>query len=329
MHRRLLFLGLTVAGLAVVLIGVPLGIIASVLVHGAAQVAAVWGLVVGASLVAVGAAVVIARAQAWSLDRAFDDLVAEAGRLAGGDVRPVRRRYGVSELDEIADALDRTAARIASLRAAERRLVADASHQLRSPLAALSMRLEEIIATAARPSVREEAATALAQAQRLTAMVGGLLDMARPLPEGGGSAIDVDAVIEQQRAEWAPAFRRLDRKLRVEGRSRLPAVGDPSALAQVLSILIENAVMHGRGTVTLRTKEAEGYAVVEVADEGPGVDEDIAPRVFSRSFSGGAGTGLGLSLARDLVEAGGGRLELVEAAPHAVFAVFLAQHAGG
>src|SRR6201992_2069651 len=113
---------------------------------------------------------------AGRLGRPVEELAEGAARLARGDPRPLGRRYGVADLDQVADGLDTSARRLSSLLAADRELTADASHQLRTPLTALSMRLEEMIAAADDPDVvREEGSAALAQAERLADVVTQLL----------------------------------------------------------------------------------------------------------------------------------------------------------
>lgn len=87
-------------------------------------------------------------------------------------------------------------------------------------------------------------------------------------------------------------------------------------------MLLDNALRHGEGTVTLTARQGGGMVVVEVGDGGPGVPDQLVPFVFDRGFSAGGSTGVGLALARALVEADGGRLELSKARP-AMFEVFL------
>ena len=94
----------------------------------------------------------------------------------------------------------------------------------------------------------------------------------------------------------------------------------------MLAALIENSLMHGGGTVALRTRVTGNQAVVEVTDEGPGVPADLGARIFERTISGRNSTGIGLAVARDLAEADGGRLELLQQQPP-VFALFLQPHA--
>lgn len=282
-------------------------------------------VILAVALLAVLAAVALAVRQARRLASPLTDLAETAERLGSGDPRPRHRRYGVPELDRIADVLDASAERIGRMLTAERRLAADASHQLRTPLTALSMRLEEIVATADdQDAVKEEATIALGQVERLTDVVQRLLTNSRDPRTGSAVDFDLDEVIKQQVEEWRPAYQAEGRSVVLSGTRRLRAVGTPGAVAQVLATLIENSLMHGAGTVTLHTRVTGNQAVVEVTDNGPGVPPDLGPRVFERTVSGRNSTGLGLAVARDLAEADGGRLELLQHRPP-VFALFLAQ----
>ncbi|MCK1813561.1 ATP-binding protein [Streptomyces sp. XM4011] len=279
------------------------------------------------SLLAVAAAALLAVRQAARVSAPLTDLAETAERLGSGAPRPRPRRYGVAELDRVADVLDGSAERIARMLTAERRLAADASHQLRTPLTALSMRLEEIIATADdRDTVQEEAAIALTQVERLTDVVQRLLTNSRDVRSSSAVGFDIDEVVLQQIEEWKPAYRGSGRALVHSGKAGLRAVGTPGAVAQVLATLIENSLMHGAGTVALRTRTTGNQVVIEVTDEGRGVPVELGSRVFERTVSGRNSTGLGLAVARDLAEADGGRLELLQQRPP-VFALFLSREA--
>jgi signal transduction histidine kinase len=213
--------------------------------------------------------------------------------------------------------------RIADLLAASREFASDASHQLRTPLTALSMRLEEMVEAAEYPDiVREEGAAALAQAERLVAVVEQLLARARHDRTGAATPVVVDDVLAQQVEEWQPIFQRDGRRVQVTGERGLVAVVSLAGLSQIIATLLDNSLVHGAGTVTLCAKLTGGSVVVEVGDEGKGVPPELERKVFDRSVSSGEGTGLGLYLARSLVAVDGGRLELVSARP-AVFAIFL------
>ncbi|HEX6525017.1 MAG TPA: HAMP domain-containing sensor histidine kinase [Streptosporangiaceae bacterium] len=283
--------------------------------------------VIGAVMtVALVLAAWLARILSRWLARPVEELAEAAGRLGAGDPRPLGRRYGVADLDQVADGLDSSARRLSSLLSADRELAVDASHQLRTPLTALSMRLEEMIAAADDPEVvREEGSAALAQAERLASVVNELLSAARRAPSAALAGID--EVVRQQVVEWEPAFRRARRKLAVVGVRGLHAHFTPGGLAQVLATLLDNALMHGGGTVTIRTSQIAPSVVIEVQDEGKGVPSDLVSRIFERSVSGRPeGTGLGLALARTMAEADGGRVVLAKAKP-ATFAVFLPRNA--
>lgn len=282
-------------------------------------------LISALALLAVAVAVVLAILQARRLTRPLEDLARAADRLGSGDARPLGLRYGIPELDQVAEGLDGSAQRITDLLSAGRDFAADASHQLRTPLTALSMRLEEMIAAAEHPDVvREEGAAALAQTERLADVVSHLLGrVARRSVAGTPTLASVDDVVAQQVVEWDPAFRRQSRKLEVVGEKGLRAYVTPGSAAQVIATLLDNALVHGAGVVTIRTSQTPRSVVVEVRDEGQGVPQELVPRIFERSVSGRpGGTGLGLALARSVVAADGGQVVLVRPRP-AVFAMFL------
>jgi signal transduction histidine kinase len=288
------------------------------------RVTGAMALVGSLALLAAAVGVALAVVQSRRLTRPLEELASAADRLGSGDARPLGRRYGVAELDQVAEGLDGSARRLNDLLSAERDFAADASHQLRTPLTALSMRLEEMIAAADQPEVvREEGAAALAQTERLAEVVSQLLDRTRRSVRGVPSLISIDDVLAQQVIEWDHAFRRTNRKLEVVGEKGLRAYVTAGALAQVVATLLDNALVHGAGTVTIRTSRTPKSVVVEVRDEGKGVPHDLVPRIFERNVSGSpGGTGLGLALARTVAAADGGNVVLVRPRP-AVFAVFL------
>src|ERR1700722_12546247 len=115
------------------------------------RVVGALALVAGLVLLALGVAVGLAVLQARRFTRPLEELAQSAERLGSGDARPMGHRYGVRELDQVAEGLDGSARRLADLISAEREFASDASHQLRTPLTALSMRLEEMIAAADDP----------------------------------------------------------------------------------------------------------------------------------------------------------------------------------
>jgi signal transduction histidine kinase len=282
-------------------------------------------LLVGAlSLLAVGVAVALAFRQVRRFTRPLEELAGAAARLGSGDARPLGLRYGLPELDQVAEGLDRSARRVSDLLTAEREFASDASHQLRTPLTALSMRLEEMIAAADDPAaVQAEGEAALSQTERLTDVVSQLLGRTRPARQAVPEFAGIDDILAQQVAEWEPAFRRANRKLEVTGAKGLRAHATSGTLSQVIATLLDNALVHGSGVVTIRTSQTAKSVVIEVRDEGRGVPAELVPRIFERNVSSRPqGTGLGLALARAAAESDGGRVVLVRPKP-AVFAVFL------
>jgi signal transduction histidine kinase len=321
MRKKLWLYTFSAAVIAVLIVGVPALVIAAG--RGAATLAVIVALIVVAATTAAWLTAILA----GRLARPVEELAEAAGRLGAGDPRPLGRRYGVTDLDQLADGLDSSARRLSSLLAADRELAVDASHQLRTPLTALSMRLEEMIAAADDPDVvREEGHAALTQAERLADVVTQLLSPARRASAASAALTGIDEIVQQQVVEWEPAFRRARRKLEVIGVRGLQAYVTAGGLAQVLATLLDNALMHGGGTVTLQTSQSARSVVIEVRDEGNGVPPELVSRIFERSVSGRPeGTGLGLALARTMAAADGGRVVLVKAKP-ATFAVFLPRH---
>jgi signal transduction histidine kinase len=320
MRRRLLTSTFGVAATAVAVLSVALALAIGPQ-HGRLTPAKV---AVGA-LVALVISAVLALAQARRLARPAQDLARAASRVASGDARPVGRRYGIVELDRIADGMDFAVQRVSELITAEQDFAVDASHQLRTPLTALSMRLEEMVEAADDPVVvREEGAAALAQTDRLAEVVHQLLGRARRSSSGAPALSSLDEIIAQQVEEWEPAFRDKGRSLEVAGERELRAYVSAGGVSQVIASLLDNALMHGDGRVTIRTSQTPRSVVIEVKDEGKGVPPDLVHRIFERSVSGAGGTGLGLALAKSMAASDGGQLVLVRPRP-ATFAVIFPQ----
>ncbi|TWP35128.1 HAMP domain-containing histidine kinase [Leekyejoonella antrihumi] len=266
----------------------------------------------------------------WVMGRGVDevarpvsDLTQRAEQAGDGPVLFQPMRTGIDEIDRISQVFERRAGELTRTLAAEREFSSDASHQLRTPLTALLMRLDEISTTDDLALAREEARVGIAQVERLTTVVDELLQRSRHTPSGPVPTISLDSVIAALQREWQPAFEDARRSVRVGGERGLMVVASRSGLSQILSTLLENALAHGTGTVQVMARRSGPSVVVEVSDRGEGVDPAIAPRIFERRVTTG-GTGLGLALARDLAQANGGRLELRSSQP-AVFALFLSE----
>ncbi|MCB9407396.1 MAG: HAMP domain-containing histidine kinase [Tetrasphaera sp.] len=227
---------------------------------------------------------------------------------------------GIPEIDELTAALSRGTALASKRLAAERTFAADASHQLRTPLTALLMRLEEISSTENLDVVAEESHIAIAQVERLSSVVDDLLARSRSGADRPPS-VSLDSVLAALQREWQPTYAVRRRAIHITGARGLRVLGAPGPLSQIFSTLLENSLVHGAGTVTVEARRSGPSVIVEVHDEGAGIDPALAPHIFERSVSS-RGSGLGLGLARDLASAQGGRLELVSASG-AEFALFL------
>ncbi|HEX7658816.1 MAG TPA: ATP-binding protein [Pseudonocardiaceae bacterium] len=246
-----------------------------------------------------------------------------AAKLGAGDFRPDPTRYRVPELDMVADALDTSASALALLVKRERDLVGDVSHQLRSRLTALQLRLEALT-TSTDPEAAEEATAALEQCERLGQVLEEMLAAASAARSGEATSIELAPALTEMSTEWRELLRAQGRTLRFKVPDGLRARATPGRLRETIGVLLDNALQHGTGTVTLSARKGETATVIEVTDSGPGVPDDLVPHVFERGVSGGGSTGLGLALARALVDADGGRLELAAARP-ATFSIFLPQ----
>jgi two-component system, OmpR family, sensor kinase len=252
--------------------------------------------------------------------------------LAAGALRPVevlRRRAQAVTADERAalpvppsgDEISRLAVTLndmlARLHAAvehERRFVADASHELRTPLALLQTELELALR---RPRSREELEDALRSASeethRLVRLAEDLLLIARadqgPLPIRR-EVVEADRLLADVTARFATRSRTLGREVHVEP-SELHLDVDPLRVEQALGNLVDNALVHGEGSVELRAVAAGGRVELHVLDEGEGFAPEFRARAFDRFSRGdearsGNGSGLGLSIVELVARAHGG-----------------------
>lgn len=269
--------------------------------------------------VAVGT--VVATLTARRLAEPLSDVADRAARLGAGDFRSDPARHGITELDRVSEVLDASAAALAELVQRERQLVGDVSHQLRSRLTALQLRLDELT-THPDPSARAEATAALEQAEKLAEVLDELLEAARAARAAGAEPVDLRAGLDPVIDEWRPALRDAGRALKVRVPEGLLARVTPARIREAVGSLLDNALRHGGGTVTVSARATEKSLLIEVTDAGDGVPEELVRHVFERGVSVGSSTGIGLALARALVEADGGRLELSRARPP-TFTIFL------
>jgi signal transduction histidine kinase len=204
---------------------------------------------------------------------------------------------------------------------AERTLAADVSHQLRSPLTALSLRLEQISQDTKDTKVHDDSTAALGQVDRLVKLVEGLLTTWRSTTDRDLTEINVSELLQTVEERWQAKVHSSGRKIVIDCAPDLAALGTPEVQELVLSVLIENSLQHGAGTIQISARDFQSWTLIEVRDEGLGISQDIENSLMTQGVTTG-GTGLGLAWARNQVASDGGRLELRSLKP-AVFGVFL------
>lgn len=277
-----------------------------------------WLVMALISLGALAIAALLARWQARRLTRPVDSLVSAAERLGAGDFSVRTQPSKVKELDHLGTALDTTAERLGDLVARERAFSADASHQLRTPIAGLRVQIESALMTPD-ANLHEVLARTLEPIDRLESTVDNLLRLARDT-QVDRSPVDLTQLVRDVERDWHGAFAAEGRPLRITTDPDVPApaVSQP-AVRQILDVLVENAQRHGVGTVTIGVRRVPGGVALEVSDEGAGIADACA--VFERRTDGGHG--IGLALAQTLADAEGGRLVLERTGPAPRFALFL------
>lgn len=270
------------------------------------------------ALAAVGAAALLAGVQARQLARPLERLARSASRVGDGDFSAAAPApSGISEIDHIARALRLSANRVERMLDAERSFTADATHQLRTGLTGIAMRLE-LLERSDDPAIATEAGSALAQTHDLSTTLDELLAVTRRGSTGERTELDLTAIVDHQIADWQQRFAERRRQLLVTTGPTRHVTATPGLVGQVLQVLLDNALRHGSGDVTVEVRDES----VTVRDEGSGLPETRAASVFDRPADHRAAHGRGLPLARRLAEADGGRLELVQRSP-AVFRLSL------
>lgn len=261
------------------------------------------------------AGLLLAFGLAGSLSRPLSRLAGAAKRLGDGDLssRAGDVSGGGDEVEELGESFDEMADRLERTVQAQREFVANASHQLRTPLTAMKLRLEGAIADASDEELRERLEVADHEVDRLSDIVDRLLVMAREIEEGAVSSVDVGEAVSRAVARWED--RATERGSNLVGRSEPGSARvDPTDLDQILDNLLDNATTYAPGDVWVESGGSNGRLFVAVRDHGRGIDPADLRRVTERFYRGrdvpSGGSGLGLAIARQLAEKWGGTLNV-------------------
>jgi signal transduction histidine kinase len=272
-----------------------------------------WLLIGLLALGGVLTASALAALQARRLARPLEAVARRSAQLGDGDFSVRMGHFGVPEIDAIAQGLDSSAARIAELVAREREFSSNVSHQLRTPLTALRLRIEEAGEESDGAGRRRELDAALVEADRLETTIGDLLAHARRARTGRPIPVELGGVARDHAASWRPAFARSGRVLEVIADRAVLAPATRGTIGQVLDVLLDNALHHGAGPTRIEVITQGRTACLAVIDAGGGVPEADRDRIFERGASRVGSTGIGLHLARALAQADHGSLRVVPA----------------
>ena len=274
-----------------------------------------WLVMAGVGVLAVAVAAGAGALLARRLTRPVRRLREASVRLGEGDFTVVAPPSGVAELDDVGGALTATARRLGATIERERTFAADASHQLRTPLASLRLALENELASP-RADPRLALREALTDVDRLDATVTNLLALARE-PRPSRNTVAVSELVEGAESRWRHVLAANGRALEVDVKAgTAPVVVSAAAVSTVLDVLLDNALHHGAGVVTISGGPAPRDGVVLiVSDEGEVTLPDGT--LFATRAADGRHHGIGLALARSLAEAEGLRLLVARRRPTA------------
>ncbi|KPD25995.1 histidine kinase [Thermus scotoductus] len=237
--------------------------------------------------------------------RPLEEAAEEIARRNPERLDPVPLNLPKDEFGRMVEAVNSLLFALKEAKEKERAFLAEASHELRTPLTVLLGHLDRLRRN---PQDLEALRTMEATAERMRRLVEDLLSLARGEAERtlNPHIVDLKALAEEAAREYGVAF---------QGEA-LEVLGDPDRLLQMLRNLIANGVRAaGREGVWVRLKREGGNALLEVEDHGPGIPEDLLPRLFERFARGpGGGTGLGLAIAQAIAKAHGGEIT-VESQP--------------
>ncbi|MBT2673857.1 HAMP domain-containing histidine kinase [Streptomyces sp. ISL-14] len=283
----------------------------------------IWGFRAGLAVVVLGVAAVIGAAAARRITRPLRQLNDMASKFSDGDLTARSPVTGPPETQTLARTLNQGAERLDTLVAAQRIFVADASHQLRTPLTALRLSLDNIADGVDDDFVREDVEQATAEVVRMSRLVNGLLVLARAEAKvSAAEPLNLWDIVRERLDVWRPAAdeRGVTIALRGSADGRLLVLTSPGHLDQVLDNVLSNAleVSPDGGTITVRVEPRGDEVVLSVDDEGPGMSDAEKSRAFDRfwrgqGLTGKTGSGLGLAVVKQLVTDDGGTVALGDA----------------
>ncbi len=321
MRRRLVLSTIAVVVIVMVVLIAPVVVVVS----SSADTDEQPGLYARIAIVAVfalAAAALLAWVQARQLARPLERLARIAGRVGDGDFSAPPESSGIAEIDDIARSLRLSANRVDRMLAAERGFTADATHQLRTGLTGLAIRLE-LLERHEDEAVANEARAVLEQTHELNAALDELLAVARTGSTGERSTVDLVELVDHHVDDWRGRFEKRRRQIVVTTAPTVPANATPGLVGQIVDVLVDNALRHGGGTLAILVQGTS----ITVEDDGPGIPPPKVTTLFERPADHHAAHGRGLALARRLAESDGGRLELLGAKP-AAFRLTLVAAAG-
>ena len=276
-----------------------------------------WLGLVGVAAVVLIAMAGIGWAIARSMTRPLRDLTGAAARFATGDLTTTEPDADAPpEIAALGVTMNTMAQRLERLLAEQREFVADASHQLRTPLTALRLRLENLQSTSASPDEGDDLGAAIDETNRLAGLVGDLLMFARAEETPAPQTVDLVQLAADRVDTWSAIADAADVTLAfVSADGPAPANAVPGGVEQILDNLIDNAITaappHTRVSVTVVRGHAEQR--LTIADEGPGLSDALKARALERFWRfdrSQPGSGLGLPIASALAKASGGTLTL-------------------
>jgi signal transduction histidine kinase len=288
-----------------------------------------WLSLAAVALFALGITFVVVVQLTRSVVRPLRALQATASRLGHGDLAArAAVPAGPPEARTLAQVFNASAVKLERLVGAQRVFVADASHQLRTPLAALRLRLENLEADVP-AAAREDLDGAIAEVWRLSRLVDGLLTVARAeRSEAAQRPLDLRAIVVERHAAWAALADEHTVRLEAWAQPGLAVLATPGHLEQVLDNLIANALEASPpgGMIAVDARRTGAAAAeLRVVDQGPGMSAEQRARAFDRFWREpsirSSGSGLGLAIVRRLVTADGGMVELRQAPGHGLDAV--------